>query len=81
MKRSYLTPEGMPVKTNCPQENWKKITEEEYKRICKERNDKIEAEQAKLEEEMKPIRERRAKIQQRMYEIAEQQLIEEGEIS
>lgn len=80
MERPYLTIEGMPLKSNCPMPSWKEISEEEYKQICKERNDKIAVDQAKLEEEMRPIQKRNKLINQRMRKIAEDQLIEEGEI-
>jgi len=80
MKRPYLTTEGMPVMTNCPQKDWAEITDEDYKKICKERNDQIAEDQARQEEEMKPIRERQKLINERMRQIAEQQLIDEGVI-
>jgi hypothetical protein len=78
MKRPYLTSEGMPVMTNCPQKDWKEITEEDYKKICKERNDQIAADQARQEEELKPLREEQKLINERMKQIAKQQLIDEG---
>jgi hypothetical protein len=78
MKRPYLTSEGMPVMTNCPQKDWTEITEEDYKKICKERNDQIAADQARQEKELKPLREEQKLINERMKQIAKQQLIDEG---
>lgn len=60
----YLTSEGHPVKTNNPSEpmslicikeeneksrDYKDRCEKEYKRLCKERNEKIAKDQAKQE--------------------------------
>ena len=69
------------LKGQKPTPNDIEISETEYKKICKERNDQIAADQARQEEEMKPIRERNRLIQERMFKIAEQQLIDEGIIT
>ena len=66
-----------PIKTNCPMLDDIEISEQEYKRICKERNDKIAADQAKQEEEMRPILEQKKRIQAKIEELALQELGEE----
>lgn len=92
----YLnTSEDHPIKTNCFQLNctpileydgkedkkeYLKRCEQEYKRICKERNDQIGIEQKKREVLIQPILERNKKINERMRKIAEDELIAEGEI-
>lgn len=80
MKKYYLRndfPIGLKGK---PEIGDVEISEQEYKRICKQRNDQIEADRIKQEEEMKSALERNRKIQERMRKIAEDQLISEGEI-
>jgi hypothetical protein len=77
MKQYYLTSEGMPVKTNCPQKDWIKISKEEYTNICNQKNEQIEDEQKVLDEQMKPIIEQRKRIQAKMEEMALSELDEE----
>lgn len=79
MKKYYLR-NDFPIKTNCPESKDVEISEQEYKRICKERKDQEEVDRIAQEEALKPIREREKKIQERMRKIAEDQLIEEEEI-
>lgn len=66
-----------PIKINCPMLGDIEISEQEYKRICKERNDKIAEDQAKQEEEMRPILEQKKRIQAKIEELALQELGEE----
>jgi len=74
----YKTSTGHPVHTNAPQLTWIKITKEEYDYIANVK--KIEADQkmAVIEAEIKVKQDREKLIQQRMREIAEKQLIDEG---
>ena len=76
----YKTSENFPVRSNNPMNDWIELSKIEYEQLCKKRNDQMEADRIKEEEEMKPIREREQKIRDRMRKIAEDQLIEEGEI-
>lgn len=71
---------NFPIQTNCLMPEDIEISEQEYKRICKERNDEIAANRAKQVEEMRPIQERRQKIWERALKNAEDELIAEGEI-
>ena len=81
---SHYLRKGHPIKTNNPMPEDIPIIggEIEYKKICKERNDKIEADRIKEEEKLKPEREREKLIKERMDQIireqAEQELIDEG---
>lgn len=77
MKTYYLTPEGMPVKASHPQPDWTEISEEDYIKICDQKNKEIEEEQKKLDEQMKPKLEQRKRIQAKMKELALQELGEE----
>lgn len=90
MKQYYKNSEGQLVKTNNPSEpltlicskeenekfdKWMDRSKKEYKRLCKERNEEIEQEQLKLDEQLKVDQERDKLIKQKMYEMAEQELI------
>lgn len=77
----YKTQEEFPVKTNCPQKGWQEIPEQEYRSICDKRNREIEEETKAQEEEMQSVMEREKKIKQKMYEMAEKELIDAGEIT
>jgi rubredoxin len=77
MKQYYLTSEGMPVKTNCPQKDWIEITEEEYTNICNKKNKQIKDKQKAFDESMKPVIEQQKRIQSKMEEMALSELCEE----
>lgn len=77
----YKILEGMPVRTNCPQLDWQKITEEEYIKIRDEKNAEIAEQDRIREEQMKPIQEEHKLINERMKKMARDQLIEEGIIN
>lgn len=79
MKKYYLR-NNFPIKTNCPMPDDLEISEQEYKQICKERNDKIAEVQAEQEEEMRPVQERNKKIWERALKNAEKELKAEGKI-
>lgn len=96
MKQFYLTSDGHPIKTNNPSEpmslicikeenekakDYKDRCEKEYKKLCKEKNDELENEQKKIDEQVKVNQERDKIIRQKMYEMAEQELIKDGKIS
>lgn len=89
----FKTAENFPIKTNSPQSDWTPILERkdkesdidylnrceiEYKRICDQLNAKHAADHKKLDDEAKPKQEREKLIRDRMYKIAEQELIDEG---
>jgi hypothetical protein len=90
----YYTESGHPVKLkgakplptwtpmlekgNMSNKEWRERSKQEYKKICKERNDKLEAEQAIFEEQIQSIQERQKLIMQRALENAEKELIKEG---
>ena len=78
----YYLRNNFPIKTNSPINSDVPISELDYKKICKERNDQIEADRIKLENQMKAKQAREKLIQERINQIvrqkAEQQLIDEG---
>jgi len=77
----YKTPTNYPVKTNCPLPGYVKKSREEYEQLRDSINAKTAEEQAKLEAEFAPIRERQKLIYQRVLENAEKELIAEGIIN
>jgi hypothetical protein len=77
----YKTPTNYPVKTNCPLPGYVKIFCEEYEQLRDVINAKTAEEQAKLEAEFAPIRERQELIRKRAYENAKRELIAEGIIN
>lgn len=76
----YKTLENFPKFTNCPMPDDVLIDEDEYKKLCAEHTAEANQKQAEIEAEAKPRMDRERLIRERMKEIAERELIEEGKI-
>ena len=74
---NYTTAEGFPIKSNCPQPDWTKISEQDYKRLCKEKNDKAKADEEVLEASMAEIYAQDKRIHAKLREIALKELKED----
>jgi hypothetical protein len=75
--KTYLTQEGHPVKTNCPQATWTEVSEIAYEAKVKEINDKTDADKKKQDDDMKIIQEQDKRIAAKLREIALKDLKED----
>ena len=75
--KSYLTSEGIPIKTNTPQLGYTELTKKEYEIKIKEKNDKVKADEEALEASMAEIYAQDKRIQAKLREIALKDLKED----